>query len=139
MNPPESMLGSGAAGAAQEPGPDRREYAGEACLHEIVAAQCERTPERVAVSFEGAGLTYRELLARARGLAHRLQRLGVGPETLVGFCAERSLEAGVGVLASLGTGGAWVPPNPAYPAAALAPLVPDAATPGLLAPPHPAG
>src|SRR3954451_2842298 len=139
MNSPESMLGSGAAGAAQEPGPDRRENAGEAGLHEIVAAQCERTPERVAVSFEGTGLTYRELLARARGLAHRLQRLGVGPETLVGFCAERSLEAVVALLAILETGAAYVPLDPAYPAERLAYMLDDAATPVLLTQRHLAG
>ena len=41
---------------------------------------------------EGERLTYRELNARANALAQHLRRLGVGPESLVGICMERSLE-----------------------------------------------
>src|ERR1700759_4776821 len=101
MNHPESRSSSGLAGAARELGLERREYEGEACLNEIIAAQRERTPERVAVRFEGADLTYRGLLARPRELAHRLRRLGVGAETRVGICAERSLEMVVALLGAL--------------------------------------
>ena len=42
-------------------------------------------------------------------------RLGVGPETLVGICLERSLELVVGLLGILKAGGAYVPLDPAYP------------------------
>ena len=45
----------------------------------------ERTPEAVAVVFEDKQLTYRELNRRANQLAHHLQKLGVGPEVLVGI------------------------------------------------------
>src|SRR5262249_53899580 len=50
------------------------------CLHQLVEAQVERTPERVAVTCGDAALTYRALNARANQLAHHLRRLGVGPE-----------------------------------------------------------
>ena len=63
--------------------------------------------------FEGESLTYRR--ARTRGpnrLARHLRRLGVGPEVLVGICAERSLEMVVGLLAILKAGGAYVPLDP---------------------------
>src|SRR5580658_5975119 len=60
------------------------------CLHELFEEQAERTPEAVAVVFGGNQLTYRELNTRANQLAHYLQRLGVGPETLVGLFVERS-------------------------------------------------
>ena len=46
-------------------------------------------------------LTYRQLNERANQLAHYLQSLGVGPETLVGICVERSIEMVVGLLAIL--------------------------------------
>ncbi|HTY64787.1 MAG TPA: condensation domain-containing protein, partial [Acidobacteriota bacterium] len=69
-----------------------REYPREKCVHELFEAQVERTPDAVAVVFDGEGLSYRELNARANRLAHYLRKRGVGPEALVGICMERSLE-----------------------------------------------
>jgi amino acid adenylation domain-containing protein len=89
------------------------------CLHELVQAQAARTPEAVAVDFGDASLTYRELDARANGLAHRLAGLGVGPEVRVGLCLERGLELVVAILGVLKAGGAYVPLEPAYPAQRL--------------------
>ena len=51
--------------------------------------------------------------ARANRLAYDLNKLGVGPETLVGLCLERSLEMIVGILGVLKAGGAYVPLDPA--------------------------
>ncbi len=104
-----------------------------ACLHELIAAQAGRTPDAVAVRFEDESLTYGELDRRAGLLAARLRGLGVGPETLVGICAERSLEMVVGLLGILRSGGAYVPLDPSYPADRLAFMLEDAALPVLLA------
>ncbi|HSS49484.1 MAG TPA: amino acid adenylation domain-containing protein, partial [Thermoanaerobaculia bacterium] len=108
-------------------------YIAGACLHELLAAQAARTPERVAVSCGGRSLTYRELDAAANRLARRLQGHGVGPETLVGLCAERSLEMVVALLAVLKAGGAWLPLDPEYPPERLAFMLADAGVPVLLA------
>ncbi|HSK77697.1 MAG TPA: amino acid adenylation domain-containing protein, partial [Thermoanaerobaculia bacterium] len=89
-------------------------------------------PEAVAVSFEGTSLTYGELDARSNRLAHLLRRLGVGAETLVGLCVERSPDLLVGLLAVLKAGGAYVPLDPTYPADRLAYVVEDAKIPLLL-------
>jgi len=105
---------------------------GGACLHELIAAQAARTPEAPAVSFEGETLTYRELERRSRALAGRLRAMGVGPETLVGVCAERSLEMVTALVAVLKAGGAYVPLDPDYPADRLAFMLEDAAVPVLL-------
>jgi amino acid adenylation domain-containing protein len=86
------------------------------CLHELVEQQTRATPDAIAVEFEGEGLTYAELDARANQLAHHLIGLGVGPDVLVGICIERSLEMLVGLLGILKAGGAYVPVDPAYPA-----------------------
>lgn len=85
------------------------------CLHQLFEAQVERTPQTVAVVFEGQKLTYKELNNRANKLAHYLQKLGVKPETKVGICVERSLEMVIGLLAIQKAGGAYVPIDPTYP------------------------
>ncbi|MBV8884716.1 MAG: amino acid adenylation domain-containing protein, partial [Chroococcidiopsidaceae cyanobacterium CP_BM_RX_35] len=82
--------------------------------------QVERTPDAVAVVFEEQQLTYRELNHKANQLAHYLQKLGVGPEVLVGICVERSLEMVVGLLGISKAGGAYVPLDPRYPRERLA-------------------
>ncbi|HEX2187603.1 MAG TPA: amino acid adenylation domain-containing protein, partial [Longimicrobiaceae bacterium] len=90
-------------------------YPAERCVHELFEAQVERTPEAVAVVCGEASLTYRELNARANRLAHHLGGLGVGPESRVAVCVERSVELLVGLLAVLKAGGAYVPLDPSYP------------------------
>src|SRR6266403_2560497 len=92
-----------------------REYVGEECLHKLFAAQAERTPGAIAVSYEGEELSYRELNERANQVGHYLQGVGVGAEVLVGLCVERSLEMVVGLLGILMAGGAYVPVDPQYP------------------------
>jgi amino acid adenylation domain-containing protein len=87
-----------------------------ACLHELTAAQAQKTPDAVAVQFRDEQLTYAQLDERANQLAHHLIALGVGPETLVGICVERSLEMLIGLIGIMKAGGAYVPIDPAYPA-----------------------
>ncbi len=102
------------------------------CLHQLFEAQAERTPDAPAVFFSEQQLTYRELNARANQLAHYLQALGVGPESLVCICVERSLEMLVGMLGIMKAGGAYVPLDPAYPAERCALILQEVRTPVLL-------
>jgi amino acid adenylation domain-containing protein len=108
------------------------DYPKDRCVHELVEEQAEHTPEAVAVVFESTQLTYRQLNDRANQLAHHLQKLGVGPDTLVGICLERSLEMVVGLLGILKAGGAYVPLDPGYPKGRLAFMVHDSRLPVLL-------
>ncbi|HSE16100.1 MAG TPA: amino acid adenylation domain-containing protein [Pyrinomonadaceae bacterium] len=85
------------------------------CLHQIFEDQIEQTPDATAVTFEGRSLTYAELNRRANQLAHRLIKLGVGPEVPVAICMERSLDLPIALMAVLKTGGAYVPLEPSYP------------------------
>ncbi len=103
----------------------------EATLPGLFETQAARTPEAVALSFEGQELTYGELNARANRLAHHLIGRGVGPECLVGIALERSMEMVVALLATLKAGGAYLPLDPDYPEARLACTLADAA-PGLV-------
>ncbi|HKV07841.1 MAG TPA: amino acid adenylation domain-containing protein, partial [Thermoanaerobaculia bacterium] len=94
-------------------------------IHALFEAQVERTPEAVALVFEGETLTYAGLNARANRAAHHLRSLGVGPEVLVGLRFERSVPAVVAVLAVLKAGGAYIPLDPALPAERLTFLLED--------------
>jgi amino acid adenylation domain-containing protein len=84
-------------------------------IHTLFEAQTKRTPYSTAVVFEDQRLTYSELNARANQVANYLRSIGVGANTLVGICVERSIEMIVGTLAILKAGGAYVPLDPSYP------------------------
>ena len=103
-----------------------------ATLPALFAAQAARTPDAVAVVFEDRTLTYAALDAHANRLAHHLQSLGVGPETMVGLCVERSPEMVIGLLGILKAGGAYLPLDPDYPRERLAFMLADAGCPVLV-------
>ncbi len=96
-----------------------------ACLHELIEAQADRSPDSVAVVAGDESLTYRELDLRANRVGHHLRTLGAGPDVLVGLCAERSPEMVIGMLGILKAGGAYVPIDPDYPQERLAFLLAD--------------
>jgi aspartate racemase len=114
----------------------RRDYPRDVCVHELVEAQAERTPDAIAVVFGDRRLTYCELNARANQLAHYLGRRGVGPEVRVGLCVERSLEMVVGHLGILKAGGAFVPLAPTQPRGRLSFMLDDTRAPVLLIQEH---
>ncbi len=85
------------------------------CVHKLIEEQTFKTPDSVAVVFEGETISYDELNKRSNQLANYLNRLGVYPETLVGLCVERSIEMVVGILGILKAGGAYIPIDISYP------------------------
>jgi len=99
---------------------------------EVFEDQVERAPEAVALLYEERQLTYRELNRRANRVAHRLRALGVGPDTLVAVCMERSLDMVIACLGVLKAGGAYVPLDPAYPTERLAFMLADSGAVALL-------
>ncbi|HYP52368.1 MAG TPA: amino acid adenylation domain-containing protein, partial [Pyrinomonadaceae bacterium] len=92
----------------------------DACVQQLFEAQAARHPDRPAVVSEEQSFTYAELNARSNRLARRLRRLGVGADTLVGLCVERSAETLTGMLGVLKSGGAYVALDSDNPAARLA-------------------
>jgi amino acid adenylation domain-containing protein len=104
----------------------RRDYPAGLRVHDLFAAQAARTPDAPALSFRGETVSYAELAARSARLANHLRGLGVGPETRVGVCLERTPELVVAMMAVLRAGGAYVPLDPAYPRERLGYMQEDA-------------
>jgi len=101
------------------------DYPLDCTLPELIEAQVECTPEAVAVIFKDETLTYRNLDTQAHQLARYLQTLGVGPETPVAVCIERSFDLVIALLAILKAGGAYLPLDPEYPPERLAFMLED--------------
>ncbi|MRN52282.1 non-ribosomal peptide synthetase [Paenibacillus monticola] len=82
---------------------------------QLFEEQVNRTPDHIAISFDGIQLTYRELNSRANRLAWRLRELHVCRDQMVGIMLERSPEMVIGILGILKAGGAYLPIEPSYP------------------------
>ncbi len=102
------------------------QYPSDTCVHTLFEAQVERTPDELAVVFQSASLTYVELNRRANHLAHYLRRIGVGPDSVVAICMERSVEMIVGLMSVMKAGGAYLPLDPHQPQSRLAAMLADA-------------
>ncbi|HEX8243298.1 MAG TPA: amino acid adenylation domain-containing protein, partial [Longimicrobium sp.] len=109
------------------------EYPRSATVHALFEAAAARTPDAIALVHEGERATYAQVNARANRLARRLRALGVGPETSVGVCLERTSELPVALLAVLKAGGAYVPLDPNYPTERLGWMLEDSAAPVVVA------
>src|SRR6266540_1075599 len=102
-----------------------RAYPGGACLSDLFRTQLERDPQAVALWYDDETLTFRDLHTRANQLAHYLQRRGIGPDSVVAVCLDRTPELIAAMLAVLQAGGAYLPLDPAYPPERLAFMLAD--------------
>lgn len=96
-------------------------------LH-LFEAQAAQTPEDIAIIFEGAQLTYRQLNDHANQLARHLRDKGAGREIPIGLLLDRSLEIMVALFAVLKSGSAYIPLDPTYPPERLATILDEAQT-----------
>nr|WP_170062193.1 non-ribosomal peptide synthetase [Mycobacterium angelicum] len=96
-------------------------------IPEMFDAQVLRTPDAVALTFNGAHTTYAELDEAANRLAHALIRHGIGIGDVVALLMPRCADAIVAILAVLKTGAAYLPIDPAHTEARIAFMVEDAA------------
>ncbi|WPL15965.1 Linear gramicidin synthase subunit B [Thiorhodovibrio winogradskyi] len=98
----------------------------ERSAHEVIAEHGVTRPNQIAIRFGDQSLSYRELDQRANQLAHRLLTHGVGAETIIGWCGERSLEIFIGLLGIMKAGAAFLPIDPSLPRERIAYLLEDA-------------
>jgi amino acid adenylation domain-containing protein len=95
------------------------------CVHELFEEEVERRPDAAAVIRGKETVSYGELNRRANRLARRLKGWGVGRETRVGVCLERSVEMIVAMLGISKAGGAYVPLDAGYPGERLSQMMED--------------
>ena len=98
----------------------------ELFVAQMVADKATSAPEALALKAGAGAMTYGELDRNANRLAHYLIAFGVGPESIVAICLDRSLDSVVSALAVLKAGGAYLPLDPAYPRERLAFMLNDA-------------
>lgn len=127
---PENKQQLGMWGASQQ------DYPRDMCVPQLVRKHAAIKPDATALVVVDQAFSYQELNRRANQLAHYLQTLGVGPNVLVGLCAERSFEMVVGLLGILKAAGAYVPLDPGYPPERLNFMLEDAQAPVLVTQQH---
>ncbi|KAL3485301.1 hypothetical protein BJX62DRAFT_243086 [Aspergillus germanicus] len=79
------------------------------CVHELVEEQAMALPTKLAIWAWDGRFTYAELVSLAQSLVEKLVSLGIGPESMVAVCMEKSRWAAVAFLAILMAGGVVVP------------------------------
>jgi len=95
-------------------------------VHDLVAYQATIAPDNLALASESESANYIELDRKSNQLAHYLRELGVGPETLVALCLDRSVATGVAALGILKAGGAFLPIDRSCPDERIAYMLNDA-------------
>lgn len=96
------------------------------CIHHRFEEQVKRTPDLIAVEFEGEQITYAELNASANRLANYLAKQGACEDKSVALFVERGFDMIIGLLAISKTGATYLPLDPIYPKARLFLIVDDA-------------
>ncbi|MEL6863344.1 MAG: amino acid adenylation domain-containing protein [Bacteroidota bacterium] len=90
-------------------------------------AQAQQSPNQIALLTNEESLSYQSLNQRANQLAHYLTKKGVGPDTLVIMCMDRTADMIVGLLGILKAGATYVPVDPNYPTDRIQYIIKDAA------------
>ncbi|NQZ13135.1 MAG: AMP-binding protein, partial [Algicola sp.] len=107
----------------------------EHSLQKVFELQVEKTPNNVALLFDGVSLSYHELNQQANQLAGVIKANYLtenNPDILVALYFERGIEMVVSILAVLKAGGAYVPVSPDYPKTRTLYILADTATPLIL-------
>ncbi len=92
------------------------EYLHDKTILDLFEEQVNKTPDAIALEFEGNQLTYRQLDSKSNQLAHYLKKSGINSEDPVPICLERSLEMVIAIFGIIKAGGTYVPIDPFFPA-----------------------
>jgi polyketide synthase PksN len=101
------------------------DYPSENSIHQLFIQQVQKNPEQIAVVFEEEKLSYQELYDKSYILAMFLQSHGVGADTIVALCVDRTIEMIIGILGILQAGGGYIPMEPDFPTERLTDMLAD--------------
>ena len=104
---------------------DRHED-GRENLSERFLRVCQVHGERIAITFGNRDVPYAELELSAGKICEQLLEAGAGPGMLIAICLERGVEMIAAMLGVAMTGAAYLPIDPAAPAARIAETLADA-------------
>ncbi|MBO9204716.1 MULTISPECIES: non-ribosomal peptide synthetase, partial [Niastella] len=94
-------------------------------LVQLFEQQVQLCADAPALVFGEEQLSYHQLDARSNQIARYLQQQGVGSQSLVGLCLDRSTALICSILGILKAGGAYVPLDPGYPKERLQYMIND--------------
>lgn len=102
------------------------DYPSSRMIQQLFEEQVEKTPQNIAVEFNGEKLTYKDLNKKANQLARFLRGKGIGEQGAVAaIMLENSLEIPIAVLAVLKAGGTYLPLGFEYPEARIVYMLRD--------------
>ncbi|MGL4346223.1 MAG: amino acid adenylation domain-containing protein [Cellulosilyticaceae bacterium] len=90
------------------------DYPKDQTMVHLFKRQVQKTPQNIALEFEGSTLTYQELDHLSDAVARQLMDKGVGPEKIVAIHMKRSINLIVNIWGVLKAGGAYLPIDAAY-------------------------
>ncbi|MEQ9404347.1 MAG: amino acid adenylation domain-containing protein [Cyclobacteriaceae bacterium] len=101
------------------------DYPKDKTVIDLFENQVKKTPDHVALVFEGEEISYKELDEKSNRLAHLLRENDVGKDQIVGLLMDRSIDTVVGMLSILKAGGAYLPMDVGYPEKLIAYFLKD--------------
>ena len=97
-------------------------YPKDKTINQFFMEQALRTPENIALVYDGMQISYKELNEKSNQLARHIRALysersgkELSPGTIIGICLDRCPEMVIGIMAILKSGGAYLPLDPGYP------------------------
>lgn len=112
---------------------DADSFLNEDPTHVAIEAQARRTPDAVAVRWDGGQLTYRQLDRRANAFAARIIGAGIAPGSRIGIRLDRGPDLICAAIGILKAGTAFVPLDPKFPAARIETICADVAVSAIVA------
>lgn len=97
-------------------------------LVNLFEKQAVKTPEKIAIIWGEYNLSYDQLNKKANQFAHRLIKVGIVSEKIVGLYLDRSPEIVIAMLGILKAGGAYLPLDPDFPRQRIEYMINDSKT-----------
>ncbi len=85
------------------------------CVHDRFRIQCQKTPDKTALIYDGQAFTYQQIEDMSNAIANTLREKGCAKGQIVPIITKRSQLVVAGMLGVIKTGAAYMILDPAYP------------------------